>query len=465
MHHYFASFPKPSKGMRLILFIFALFGASNFCFGIDPPLPKTRVNVVQNVYEKDILAQARREGKLVLIDFWASYCVNCMIVEQYGFNDERFGEFADENCIVYKVDIQRFLFDEDVVKAKYNVGTLPTFVVLNSMGKVIDRFEGQMSGTGFLTRLRPLCTPNNLLKAPPLPVVSTPTEVLAAAKTPINAVPKRTLPPPNNKVNTTNTASKISADMTKKTIAVANISAPSDPYDTDAPSNMATAPKQKIMVAKPSEQTQIASTPHSLPPNPPKGSSAAMNAVAKIRAVSHPPGTQKEIAQTEKPPKPTALPPKTQGIAAVETETAPFGRQIAPASLPTKEAARPVARLPKKSAEFETPIAPNRAPMTVNNKTLADGYYEVDIKQITPKGYAYQVGTYSQLAFAAKEIERIENVMSDQKVFLWVVTLPNKTEPVFKVMVGDFSTATGNEKVKNALFTLNNQQPILKNLR
>ncbi len=443
--------------MKTILFIFALFGASNFCFGEDPPISKTRVKVLQNILEKDILAQARREGKLVLIDFWASYCVNCMIVEEYAFNDEKFGEFADQNCIVYKVDIQRFAFDEDVVKAKYNVGALPTFVVLNSMGKPIDRFEGQMSGTGFLSRLRPLCTPNNLLKAPPLPSAPNVAEALVTEKTILNGSPKHNLPPPNNKVNTTNTASKFSPAIPKKTVVSPSANNDTDPYDTDSP--VAIAPiKQKAATSKEVEPN-VVEKPASLP----KANSAAQNAVAKIRAASQLPSTQRVVVQVENPQKTT---PQKSSPAPVKeapaAENTPFGRQSMVPSTPMKEVTRPMARVQQKAIEFETPIAPNRAPMTVTNKALSDGYYEVDIKRITPKGYAYQVGTYSQLAFAAKEIERIENAMPDQKVFLWVVTLPNKTEPVYKVMVGDFSSVSGNEKVKSNLFTLNNEQPILK---
>ena len=170
------------------LYFFFLACLLSLCFTQPIIAQKTKVHFIEDAYEADILQQARAEGKLVLLDFWADYCTPCKTMDTYAFNDQNLADFLNQNFIAYKIDVNRFIYDVDVVKAKYNIGPLPVFILLSSTGKVLHRFEGSMSGTGFLTELRPFNIPANRLKAPPLPKMQPNTDLVAEKKD-LNANP------------------------------------------------------------------------------------------------------------------------------------------------------------------------------------------------------------------------------------------------------------------------------------
>ena len=78
----------------------------------------------------DALALSQREGKPVIVDFWATWCKNCLAMDRTTFRDAGVRSRLDE---FVKVKVQAEDLGAPTVKAvleQYGVQGLPTYVVL-----------------------------------------------------------------------------------------------------------------------------------------------------------------------------------------------------------------------------------------------------------------------------------------------------------------------------------------------
>jgi thiol-disulfide isomerase/thioredoxin len=106
--------------------------------------------------------RASREGKLIFLDFWASYCTPCKIMEEYTFTHPSVSDYVNDNYIPVKVDIQTF--DGFDLKSQFDVRLLPTIIVLNSKGIVVGKHEETMGAEKFVETLRSYDKPKNRVK-------------------------------------------------------------------------------------------------------------------------------------------------------------------------------------------------------------------------------------------------------------------------------------------------------------
>ncbi len=106
-------------------------------------------------YDEELLQLAEKEGKPVIMDFFADWCLPCKELDKLAFSSEKVVKQADD-FLTLKVDLTRA--DSPQVKSlrdRYAIRGVPTVVFLNSRGDEIKklRFVGFLEAEDFLERM------------------------------------------------------------------------------------------------------------------------------------------------------------------------------------------------------------------------------------------------------------------------------------------------------------------------
>jgi thiol:disulfide interchange protein DsbD len=104
--------------------------------------------------ENAAFAKARAEGKGVMIDFSATWCIPCTELER-TFGDDEIYELITSNFVPLKFDVTN---DDDVSedrKKRYNAGTLPAVVFVTAERIPVGRVDQMMEPEPFAKLLKP----------------------------------------------------------------------------------------------------------------------------------------------------------------------------------------------------------------------------------------------------------------------------------------------------------------------
>jgi thiol:disulfide interchange protein DsbD len=100
--------------------------------------------------------RARTEGKPVLVNFYAEWCVWCKHLESITFRDAEVAKLLAGQVVPLSVDIDAV--DQQLLR-EHRVEAPPTIVLLGSDGREIGRIPGYMPPTGFLKTVESFLEP------------------------------------------------------------------------------------------------------------------------------------------------------------------------------------------------------------------------------------------------------------------------------------------------------------------
>lgn len=113
-------------------------------------------------------AVASNEGKLYILYFSAGWCMPCQWMEENTFSNISLNAYLAPRYLVLKVDIDDR--EGKRLQRQFEVKVLPTLLIFNSQGQLLQRFEQALPAEKLLASLEVYDRPDNRLAvAVPLP--------------------------------------------------------------------------------------------------------------------------------------------------------------------------------------------------------------------------------------------------------------------------------------------------------
>ncbi len=120
------------------------------------------------------LSKANSEGKLLFVEFYADWCTPCKWMDKTTFRNNEVVDLMNSNYVALKMDIEN---DEGSdLKSEYSVRMLPTILIFNSAGKMVDRIEKTLSSESMISLLSFHLTSDGQSLTVAFPYNSSPTE-------------------------------------------------------------------------------------------------------------------------------------------------------------------------------------------------------------------------------------------------------------------------------------------------
>ena len=88
----------------------------------------------------ELLREAKKQERTVLLDFYATWAPPCKRLDSETFANKSFGEFANRNILVYKVDVDTK--DGQEILAKYDIKVFPSMVLLDPRKGKLCQLKG-----------------------------------------------------------------------------------------------------------------------------------------------------------------------------------------------------------------------------------------------------------------------------------------------------------------------------------
>ncbi|GJQ19845.1 MAG: hypothetical protein HBSIN02_02000 [Bacteroidia bacterium] len=132
------------------------FGAACVVAGVMAADALREPGITWQVYTRERLAEARAEGKPVMIDFYADWCIPCLELDHRTFTDEEVMR-ASESFVRLKVDLTHFDSPEsEALRREFDIAGVPTIVFLDKDGmeERSARVVGYLSPPDFLERIK-----------------------------------------------------------------------------------------------------------------------------------------------------------------------------------------------------------------------------------------------------------------------------------------------------------------------
>jgi thiol:disulfide interchange protein len=98
------------------------------------------------------LSRAKKENKVVVVDFYADWCVWCRRLDSTTYRDPAVVRFLAEKTVPLKLNVEGS--PGRALANKYGVDGLPTIVILGADGREVGRIPGYMPADRFLETVK-----------------------------------------------------------------------------------------------------------------------------------------------------------------------------------------------------------------------------------------------------------------------------------------------------------------------
>ena len=95
-----------------------------------------------------VLEEAQKANKPVFVDFYASWCGPCKVLERDVFNTSEVSTFVNEHFVSVRISTETE--DGKAVAQIYGVDKLPTMLFLDKKGVELDRIVGTTTPGRFI---------------------------------------------------------------------------------------------------------------------------------------------------------------------------------------------------------------------------------------------------------------------------------------------------------------------------
>jgi thiol:disulfide interchange protein len=133
---------------RIRLFDFSIVLSLLFHFVLDTVNGEYEGIVFFDGTIEEALNDAHDNNKLVLIDAYANWCIQCIRMEKKVFSSGDAGKFYNEYFISLKIDMEKGK-GKDIAK-KYDINAYPTLIILKPDGSLHGKHVGYMDRRSFI---------------------------------------------------------------------------------------------------------------------------------------------------------------------------------------------------------------------------------------------------------------------------------------------------------------------------
>lgn len=110
-------------------------------------LANAQINFFEGTFDQAI-QKAEKEGKLVFVDAFTTWCGPCKMMSKNIFPLKAVGEFYNENFINMKIDMEKG--EGPTIAAKYQVSAYPTYLFISSDKELMHKALGYLPEETFI---------------------------------------------------------------------------------------------------------------------------------------------------------------------------------------------------------------------------------------------------------------------------------------------------------------------------
>lgn len=148
---FFEKFGDKIKAFKIFKLVFSFLAIAAAVYWMYP----AETNSIDwQPYKQEIFTQAKADGKKILIDFYADWCIPCKELDALTFsNDKVIAE--SESFVNLKADLTKTLSPEvDALRQQFSIVGVPTVLVIDSQGNEVERITGFLNAEEFLKILQ-----------------------------------------------------------------------------------------------------------------------------------------------------------------------------------------------------------------------------------------------------------------------------------------------------------------------